>query len=89
MTLDSILVTLGGHAFTLFEISAALALLVLLLLIVAVVMTIEEISQIWIPSRTFDLGDLAANYVGILLAEWRARCATARRSATIDSGAES
>ena len=58
-------------------------------LIVAVVMTIEEISQIWIPSRTFDLGDLAANYVGILLAEWRARCATARRSATIDSGAES
>jgi DNA recombination protein RmuC len=38
MTLDSTLFTLGGHAFTLFEIAAAIALLVLLLLIVAVVM---------------------------------------------------
>jgi polysaccharide biosynthesis protein VpsQ len=36
--------------------------------IVAVAITAEEISQIWIPSRTFDLGDLAANYFGITLA---------------------
>lgn len=53
-------------------------------LIVAAVMTIEEISQIWIPSRTFDFGDLAANYAGVLLAEWRARRAMVRRSSTID-----
>lgn len=37
-------------------------------LIVAVAITIEECSQIWISSRTFDLLDLAANYVGILCA---------------------
>jgi polysaccharide biosynthesis protein VpsQ len=36
--------------------------------IVAVTITAEEISQIWIPSRTFDWGDLAANYFGITLA---------------------
>ncbi len=39
-------------------------------LIVAVVMTIEECSQIWIPSRSFDLLDLTANYIGILCAGW-------------------
>ena len=44
--------------------------------IVAVVMTIEECSQIWIPCRTFDLLDLAANYAGILCAGWiTQRCA--------------
>lgn len=37
-------------------------------LIVAVAVTIEEFSQIWIPRRTFDLVDLAANYGGILCA---------------------
>ena len=42
-------------------------------LIVAVVMTIEECSQIWIPSRTFDLLDLTANYIGILCAGWLIR----------------
>ena len=36
--------------------------------IVAVVMTLEEISQIWIPWRTFDLVDLSANYLGISIA---------------------
>lgn len=36
--------------------------------IVAVGMTIEEFSQIWIPSRTFDLVDLSANYLGITIA---------------------
>jgi len=29
--------------------------------------TLEEISQIWFSNRTFDLGDLACNYVGILI----------------------
>jgi polysaccharide biosynthesis protein VpsQ len=38
--------------------------------IVAVAMTIEEISQIWMPLRTFDLIDLSANYLGIILAGW-------------------
>ncbi len=36
--------------------------------IVAIGITIEEISQIWIPWRTFDLVDLSANYLGIGLA---------------------
>jgi polysaccharide biosynthesis protein VpsQ len=39
-------------------------------LIIAVTMTIEEFSQIWIPNRTFDLIDLAANYLGISIAGW-------------------
>ncbi|WP_310416073.1 VanZ family protein [Chamaesiphon sp. OTE_8_metabat_110] len=38
--------------------------------IVAVGITIEEVSQIWIPLRTFDLVDLAANYLGIAFAGW-------------------
>ena len=37
-------------------------------LLVAVGVTLEECSQIWIPSRSFDLKDLAANYAGIALA---------------------
>lgn len=36
--------------------------------IVTVGITVEELSQIWIPSRTFDLVDLSANYLGIWLA---------------------
>jgi VanZ family protein len=36
--------------------------------IIAVAMTMEEFSQIWIPSRSFDLLDLAANYFGIAIA---------------------
>jgi polysaccharide biosynthesis protein VpsQ len=36
--------------------------------IVAVMMTVEECSQFWIASRTFDLIDLSANYLGITLA---------------------
>lgn len=37
-------------------------------LIIAVAMTVEEFSQIWIPFRSFDLLDLAANYSGIAMA---------------------
>lgn len=36
--------------------------------VVFLVMTLEECSQRWLPSRTFDPYDLAANYAGILLA---------------------
>ncbi len=42
-------------------------------MIIASVMTIEECSQMWIPGREFDLGDLAANYAGILVAGWLSR----------------
>jgi len=38
-------------------------------LIIGVVMTLEEFSQLWFSSRTFDLGDLLANFLGVLLAE--------------------
>lgn len=46
--------------------------------IVAVAMTVEECSQIWFPTRTFDLIDLAANYLGITLAGlmWRHKSAS-------------
>jgi VanZ family protein len=36
-------------------------------LIVLVFATIEEITQYWIPSRTFDLVDLLADFVGVVL----------------------
>jgi len=29
--------------------------------------TIEEITQYWLPSRTFDLGDLLADVIGVIL----------------------
>ena len=31
---------------------------------------LEEITQYWIPSRTFDLGDIAADIVGVSLLVW-------------------
>ncbi len=37
-------------------------------LIIVILVTGEEISQHFLPSRTFDLVDLAADYVGIFLA---------------------
>jgi VanZ family protein len=38
--------------------------------IIFLLATLEEISQYWIPTRTFDLLDLTANYIGILLASF-------------------
>jgi len=35
-------------------------------LIVVVIMTLEEFSQAFVSSRTFDLIDLTADYVGII-----------------------
>jgi len=35
-------------------------------IVVLLFATIEEISQYWIPSRTFDLGDLLADFIGVL-----------------------
>ena len=34
-------------------------------LIVMLVVTVEEFSQLWLPLRTFDWGDLLADYLGI------------------------
>lgn len=39
---------------------------------VLVVVTLEEISQYWLPSRNFDLGDLLADVLGIAFFNWLA-----------------
>jgi len=36
-------------------------------IIVLVFATLEEITQYWIPSRTFDLVDLLADFIGVIL----------------------
>ena len=41
--------------------------------IVAIFVVAEEISQRWLPWRTFDYGDLLADFIGIALADWLAR----------------
>ena len=38
--------------------------------VVAALVTLEEVSQIWIDSRGFDLLDLTADYLGVLLGGW-------------------
>jgi VanZ family protein len=42
-------------------------------LVVAVVMTGEEISQKWIPGRSFDYADMAANLAGCIAADLLSR----------------
>lgn len=41
-------------------------------LLIAVLITLEEFSQLFVASRHFDLGDLAANYLGIVCCSWLA-----------------
>jgi len=41
--------------------------------LVAFAFTVEEISQVWFPSRSFDLLDLACDYAGIMFFGWLAR----------------
>ena len=41
--------------------------------IVGVFVVTEEYSQLWLPWRTFDYGDLVADFMGIALAGWLAR----------------
>jgi len=36
-------------------------------IIVLIFATIEEITQYWLPSRTFDFGDLLADFIGVIL----------------------
>ncbi len=40
--------------------------------LVLLAVTLEEFSQRWLPSRTFDLLDLTADYLGILFFGWLA-----------------
>jgi len=43
-------------------------------LIILIFATLEECSQYYIPSRTFDLWDLGADFVGVVLFSiWRKR----------------
>lgn len=37
---------------------------------VLVVVVLEEISQYWLPSRRFDVGDLLANVLGVVFFSW-------------------
>ncbi len=48
-------------------------------MVVGVVFTLEEISQLWFASRSFDLLDLAGDYAGILFFGWLARRVSRRR----------
>lgn len=41
-------------------------------IIVSVVVVIEEMSQLFLKTRTFDLIDLTFDFIGILLANWAA-----------------
>jgi VanZ family protein len=41
-------------------------------LVLYLLVTIEEFTQLLLPSRSFDLADLASNYVGIFLFGWLA-----------------
>lgn len=52
------------------------------LLLVAPVVLAEELSQRWVPGRTFDLFDLAADAAGLAVGTWLAwRFGRARRDA--------
>ncbi len=48
--------------------------------IVAVIVLLEEISQAWVPSRTFDLRDLAFDFLGILFFGWLVKKCAKRQS---------
>ena len=55
--------------------------------LVAGVCTLEEISQIWIPGRTFDLLDLAGDYAGIMFFGWLAKVVVRRRGGSLNLSA--
>ncbi len=41
-------------------------------LILAVLIGLEEVSQMWVPARTFSLLDLSASYLGVAFFAWLA-----------------
>ena len=47
--------------------------------IVGTLVLLEEISQAWFPSRTFDLVDLTFDFLGIVFFGWVARKLTAQK----------
>lgn len=47
--------------------------------IAGTVFTLEEISQLWFPARSFDLLDLAGDYAGIWFFGWLAKRVSRRR----------
>ncbi len=57
-------------------------------LVVLTVVVAEEISQIWIPGRTFELYDLAADFLGIACGEWIGRRWTPAPSAECKTSVE-
>ena len=55
-------------------------------LVVLVLITIEEISQRFIPYRTFDLTDLLADYLGVFVFSWLALVVQKRRAVALEGG---
>ena len=47
--------------------------------LIVIFCTLEEISQHWLPARSFDLLDLAGDYAGILFFGWLAKLVSRRR----------
>ena len=41
-------------------------------IIISILVILEEFSQLFLINRTFDLGDLAFDFIGIVLANWAA-----------------
>lgn len=54
--------------------------------IVAVIVVLEEISQAWVPSRTFDLLDLTFDFLGILFFGWLAKKTVCPSTGVIKTG---
>lgn len=50
-------------------------------LIVVALVLLEELSQLWVPNRTFDLADLAGDLTGIVIGDLLARRLASRLSA--------
>ena len=49
-------------------------------LVVLAAVVLEEISQLWLPARSFDFGDLAADVIGVALGGTLASILVRRRS---------
>ncbi len=74
---------LGYRSLNIGKISLWLGSLVVLVLVVA-----EEFAQIYVPLRTFDFGDLAADFSGIALFSWlgyRFICMAQRKGSGLSS----
>jgi polysaccharide biosynthesis protein VpsQ len=52
-------------------------------LVLYILVTIEEFTQLLLPSRSFDLADLASNYLGIFLFGWLAMRLSAKPNTSV------